>query len=65
MDWDAKLDWAEEIYTMLMVLPVPVLLVTGLFFLGPWLHRRSLKRQLSNVVYGHLLADHRCRLRAC
>jgi transposase len=27
--------------------------------------RRSLKRQLSNVVYGHLLADHRCRLRAC
>jgi transposase len=27
--------------------------------------RRSLKRQLSNVVYGHLLADHRCRLRVC
>ena len=27
--------------------------------------RRSLKWQLSNVVYGHLLADHRCRLRAC
>jgi transposase len=27
--------------------------------------RRSLKRHLSNVVYSHLLADHRCRTRAC
>jgi transposase len=27
--------------------------------------RRSLKRQLANIIYGHLLADHRCRLRAC
>ena len=42
--WDAKLNWAEEIYTMLIVLPVPVLLVTGLFFLAPWLHRRSLEK---------------------
>jgi transposase len=27
--------------------------------------RRSLKRHLANVVYSHLLADHRCRTRAC
>jgi transposase len=27
--------------------------------------RRSLKRHLANVVYRHLIADHRCRMRAC
>jgi transposase len=27
--------------------------------------RRSLKRHLANVVYGHLIADHHCRMRAC
>jgi transposase len=27
--------------------------------------RRSLKRHLSNVVYAHLVTDHRCRTRAC
>jgi transposase len=27
--------------------------------------RRSLKRHLSNVVYSHLITDHRCRTRAC
>ena len=27
--------------------------------------RRSLKRHLANVVYSHLLTDHRCRTQAC
>ena len=27
--------------------------------------RRSLKRHLANVIYSHLIADHRCRMRAC
>jgi transposase len=27
--------------------------------------RRSLKRHLANVVYSHLVTDHRCRTRAC
>jgi transposase len=27
--------------------------------------RRSLKRHLANVVYSHLIADYRCRMRAC
>jgi transposase len=27
--------------------------------------RRSLKRHLANVVYGHLVTDHRHRTRAC
>ena len=40
MEWNAKLDWAEEIYTMLIVLPVPVIAVAVLCYLAPWLHRR-------------------------
>ena len=27
--------------------------------------RRSLKRHLANVIYSHLITDHRCRARAC
>ena len=44
MPWDAKLDWAEEVYTLLVVLPVPVVVVAALACLAPWLHRRSLER---------------------
>ena len=42
MDWNAKLDWAEEVYTMLVVLPVPVIGVAVLWYLAPWLYRRRL-----------------------
>ena len=40
MEWNAKLDWAEEVYTMLIVLPVPVILVSILWYIAPLLHRR-------------------------
>jgi len=40
MEWNAKLDWAEEVYTMLIVLPVPVIVVATLWYLAPWLYRR-------------------------
>jgi hypothetical protein len=42
MDWNAKLDWAEEVYTMLVVLPVPVIGVAVLWYLAPRLYRRRL-----------------------
>ena len=42
MDWNAKLDWAEEVYTMLVVLPVPVIGVAVLGLLAPRLYRRRL-----------------------
>ena len=45
MEWNAKLDWAEEVYTLLMVLPVPILAVSVLWSIAPWLYRRSLRRK--------------------
>lgn len=45
MDWNAKLDWAEEVYTLLVVLPVPIIIVGVLWSIAPWLHRRSLRRK--------------------
>lgn len=45
MEWNAKLDWAEEVYTMLVVLPVPIIVVGVLWAIAPWLHRRSLQRK--------------------
>ena len=42
MEWNAKLDWAEELYTMLIVLPVPVIVVAALWFIAPRLHRRRM-----------------------
>lgn len=47
MDWNAKLDWAEEVYTLLVVLPVPIIVVGVLWSIAPWLHRRSLQRKQS------------------
>ncbi len=40
MEWNAKLDWAEEVYTMLIVLPVPVMAVALLAWFAPALYRR-------------------------
>lgn len=48
MQWNAKLDWAEEVYTLLVVLPVPVIAVAVLWSIAPWLHRRSLQREQSS-----------------
>lgn len=45
MEWNAKLDWAEEVYTLLVVLPVPIVVVGVLWSIAPWLHRRSLQRK--------------------
>ena len=45
MEWNAKLDWAEEVYTLLVVLPVPIVAVGVLWSIAPWLHRRSLQRK--------------------
>jgi hypothetical protein len=45
MDWNAKLDWAEEVYTLLVILPVPIIAVGVLYGIAPWLHRRSLQRK--------------------
>jgi hypothetical protein len=44
VEWDAKLDWAEEVYAMLILLPVPVLAVAVLWLIAPWLHRKHLAR---------------------
>jgi hypothetical protein len=44
VDWNAKLDWAEEVYAMLILLPIPVLAVAVLWFIAPWLHRKHLAR---------------------
>lgn len=43
MPWNAKLDWAEEVYTMLIVLPVPVIAVGILWYIAPLLHRRRIR----------------------
>lgn len=45
MEWNAKLDWAEEVYTLLVVLPVPIIAVAVLWLIAPWLHRRSLQHK--------------------
>jgi len=45
MEWNAKLDWAEEVYALLVVLPVPIIAVGVLWSIAPWLHRRNLQRQ--------------------
>lgn len=45
MEWNAKLDWAEEVYTLLVVLPVPIIAVGILWSIAPWLYRRSLLRK--------------------
>lgn len=42
MEWNAKLDWAEEVYTMLVVLPVPVIAVAVLWYLAPSLYWRRM-----------------------
>ena len=42
MEWNAKLDWAEEVTTMLVVLPVPVIAVAILWYLAPSLYRRRI-----------------------
>lgn len=42
MEWNAKLDWAEEVTTMLVVLPVPVIAVAVLWYLAPSLYRRRM-----------------------
>ena len=47
MEWNAKLDWAEEVYTLLVVLPVPIIAVGILWSIAPWLYRRSLLRKQS------------------
>ncbi len=47
MEWNAKLDWAEEVYTLLVVLPVPIVAVAILWSIAPWLHRRSFLRKQS------------------
>ena len=45
MDWNAKLDWAEEVTTMLVVLPVPVIGVAVLWYLAPSPYRRRMAAQ--------------------
>ena len=45
MDWNAKLDWAEEVTTMLVVLPIPVIIVAVLWYLAPSLYRRKMAAQ--------------------
>lgn len=45
MEWNAKLDWAEEVYALLVVLPVPIIAVGVLWSIAPWLHRRDLQRK--------------------
>ncbi len=47
MEWNAKLDWAEELYVMMILLPVPVIVVAGLWFIAPWLQRR---RQAATIA---------------
>jgi len=39
MDWDAHLSWGEEVFAMLVILPVPVLLVALLWYVAPRLQR--------------------------
>jgi hypothetical protein len=50
MDWNAKLDWAEEVTTMLVVLPVPVILVAVFWYLAPSLYRRRMAARKPVVV---------------
>jgi hypothetical protein len=45
MDWNAKLDWAEEVTAMLVILPVPVIGVAVLWYLAPSLYRRRMAAQ--------------------
>jgi hypothetical protein len=40
VEWNAKLDWAEEIYTMFVLLPVRVIAVAVLWSIAPGLQRR-------------------------
>ncbi len=53
MDWNAKLDWAEEVYTMLIVLPVPVIAVALLAWFAPALYRRRMLSRTAAPASGH------------
>jgi hypothetical protein len=39
MDWDAHLNWSEEIFAMMVVLPLPIIVVAVLWYLAPRLRR--------------------------
>jgi hypothetical protein len=40
MEWNAQLDWAEEVFTMLVVLPPVIVFVALLWHLAPRIHHR-------------------------
>jgi hypothetical protein len=40
MEWNPSLDWGEEVYTLLVVLPVPILFVALLWYLAPRIKSR-------------------------
>ena len=44
MDWNAQLDWSEEVIAMLVVLPPPLILITVLWLIAPRLYRRRRAR---------------------
>lgn len=44
MDWNAQLDWSEEVLTLLMVLPPPLILIAALWLIAPGLYRRRRAR---------------------
>jgi hypothetical protein len=39
MNWDAHLNWSEEIFAMLVVLPAPIIFVALLWYFAPRLRR--------------------------
>ena len=39
MNWDAHLNWSEEIFAMLVVLPAPIIFVALLWYFAPRLGR--------------------------
>jgi hypothetical protein len=41
MQWNAHLDWGEEVFTMLVVLPPPLIAVLLLWYFGPRLGQRK------------------------
>lgn len=40
MDWNAQLDWSEEVFAMLVILPPPLILIAILWLVAPRFYRR-------------------------
>jgi len=41
MPWDAHLDWSEQLYTLMFILPAPIIVVALLWYFAPRIYRKK------------------------